>query len=385
MKQYRVPFGVLKISESAKRRINDIAESDWVSEGQYVAEFEAAFADKFLWRHAIMTSSGTDAGIVVWAAIREMEGICHGTVEDSDYIGYVFTPACAFVAVANCLLAAGLSPAFVDIKLDTLNMDPRELGGFFSESAVGIQFVPTLGKPTGLDEVEKIAAKKHLWLVSDSCEAHGAMLNGQYADHYADASIYSFYAAHLIIAGEGGMICTNNDDLAAMCRSVKSHGRPPGGYFDFLRTGYNSRANEFCAAVALGDLERFDETMEQRREVRAKMVKAMEQFEDKIVIYRDAPNELVAPHAFGIVLRDEYADMKPLYEALDSVGIQVKSLFGSLPSMHRAFAFTGNKEGEYPVAEHVHRGGLHWGCHQYITDDDIVVIQKTVGQFLGDK
>lgn len=406
MAEWRVPFGSLKITESAKRRLNSVASSDWVSEGCYVREFEEKFAEKFGWRYAIATSSGTDAGIVVWAAIRELSGLMptvgiagRGTFASS--YGAVITPACAFVATMNCIMAAGLVPAVADISIHDLNLSPDACNAVVNDNGIiGIQFVATMGKPSPLIQVAEIADKNDLWLVGDFCEAHGAKLifdesaslgalprtftKTIYADHFCDASIYSFYAAHMVVGGEGGIICTNNDELASMCRSVKSHGRPASGYFDFQRIGYNSKWNEFCAAVALGSLEHFDETFERRRDVRAKLLRALEPFESKLILYRDGPGEIISPHAFPIVLR--YYDalnsgFRPLYCALEAKGIQCKTLFGSLPTQHQAFKFLGYEEGTFPVAERVGRTGLHFGCHEFMTDDDVGLIADTIGEF----
>jgi len=392
---WRVPFGDLKITKSSRDRLNDIATTSWVSEGRYVKEFEKKFAAKFGWKHAVAVSSGTDAGMIVWAAIRDLSGKCHTSksVYEYDGIFMVITPASAFVATANCLLAAGCYPYFADIDLKTLNLNPVDVTRVLLSTIQGIQFVATMGKPSPLIQIADIAAKHALWLVGDFCEAHGAMVTSTdpdvvfstlgYADHLCDASIYSFYAAHLVIGGEGGIICTDDDELAKVCRSVKSHGRPSNSnYFDFQRIGFNSKWNEPCAAIALGSLENFDTTFERRREVRAKLLKALEPFEDKLILYRDGPGEIISPHAFPIVLReDNLLNTNLLYDLLEDKGIQCKTLFGSLPTQHKAFEFLGYKPDNFPVAERIGRTGLHFGCHEGITDDDIGLIADTIGEF----
>ena len=384
---YKVPFGMLQIDRASRSQLSEVAASNWVSEGPYVAEFEEKFAAKFGWKYCIATSSGTDAGIVVWSAIRELEGYHYGDRYCGEPAAKVLTPACAFVATVNCLLAAGLTPDFSDIALSTLNLDPMLV--FSPYGQMGIQFVATMGKPSPIREIAAVARAANLRLVGDFCEAHGAMLwdgiAGAYADGFCDAAIYSFYAAHLVVGGEGGCIVTNDDELAGLCRSIKSHGRPPDGYFNFDRVGFNAKWNEFCAAVALGSLERFDETFERRREVRAKLLRALEPFEDQLILYRDGPGEVIAPHAFPLVLRDERGSIELLYRALDAAGVQCKTLFGSLPTQHKAFAFLGYEEGAFPVAERVARTGLHFGCHELMTGEDVALIAKTVGNFLAEK
>lgn len=408
---WRIPFGDLKIGPLARKRIAEALDSNWVSEGRLVGEFEEKFAEKFCWKHAIATSSGTDAGIVVWSAIRDLRGLPYMAQSAKDITsnkGYVITPACAFVATANCILAAGLEPFFYDIELETLNLSPvlvqrhvdekRDL-----EELVGIHFIATMGKPTPVKEVAKIAEAHDLYLIGDFCEAHGARMMNQfivapeqdpegepvevnvfeYADHLCDAAIYSFYAAHLIVGGEGGMICTDDDEIAELCRSIKSHGRPSGRtYFNFQRPGFNSKWNELCAAVALESLERFDETFTRRREVRRMLIEALSQFEDDLIIYRDGPGEVISPHAFPIVLKDEDRGVKSLYDHLEQSGIQVKTLFGSLPTRHKAFEFLGHKLGDFPVAERIGRTGLHFSTNEFMTEEDIEFVAERIGAWL---
>ena len=389
MMNWRVPFGDLKIGPSAKRRITEALDSNWISEGRFVREFEKKFAEKFGWKHAITTSSGTDAGMVVWSAIKEIEG-----VSPLKYLTVV-TPACAFASTANCLMAARCAPVFCDIELTTLNLSAafRDQSSFSIHHGIAIQFVATMGKPTPIREIASIAKKHDLYLVADFCEAHGADYlmpkicfpkeSPVIADHYADAAIYSFYVAHLIQGGEGGIICTDDDELASLCRSIKSHGRPAGAtYFSFDRIGYNSKWNEMCAAVALEGLEKFDEAFAKRREVRRMLVDALSQFEDDLIIYRDGPGEVISPHAFPIVLRDETRDVKPLCDYLERSGVQVKTLFGSLPTQHKAFELLGHELGDFPVAERVGRTGLHFGCNEFMTEEDVGFITYKIGEWL---
>ena len=389
---WKIPFGDLRVGPLTKRRAMEALDSNWISEGRFVREFEEKFAAKFGWKHAIATSSGTDAGTVVWAAIRELCGGCYGT-------GAVITPACAFAASANCILASGAKPDFADVSLETLNLNPAQMKDLIEIGCIGIQFVATMGKPTPIKEVAKIAEARDLYLIGDWCEAHGSRFVGTtslpgyhteaYAEHACDAVLFSFYAAHLIVGGEGGMICTDDDDITALCRSVKSHGRPNGSnYFDFQRVGFNSKWNELCAAVALESLERFDETFAKRREIRQKLFDALSPFEGRLILYRDAPGEVIAPHAFPVVLRDHQGDdlvsVRPiyrLYRRLEEAGVQVKTLFGSLPTQHQAFEFLGHKLGDFPVAERIGRTGLHFSCSEFMTDEDIDLIAATIEDY----
>ena len=382
MEMPRIKFGDLKVGPLARRKIAQALDRNWVTEGPNVREFEERYAAKFGWKHCIATSSGTTAGEVAWAAVRELLGktphSCQGDIAANR--GFIATPACAFVATASCITAAGLEPLFVDISLETLNMDVNRLGEVLKRaesinySCAAIQFVMNMGRSVDLDRIGRIGEERSLPVIVDACEGHGGTLHGVHINRYGSikAAIYSFYVAHLIQAGEGGCICTDDDEIAELCRSIKSHGRPAGSnYFDFQKVGFNAKWNDLAAAIGLESLERFDETFAKRREVRAKLIQALEPFEDRLILYRDAPGEVIAPHALPVVLRDEREDVRPLRGFLEYFNIEVKTLFGSLPTQHKAFEWLGHRSGDFPVAERIGRTGLHFGCHEGMTDGDI--------------
>jgi len=362
---YRIAFGHIEIGASGRRWLNEALSRNWVSEGPNVARFEAGFAKRFGYRHAIATSSGTDAGIVVMNCLLE-RGASRGDE--------VITPALAFAATANCILAAGLIPKFVDVERETLNLDPSLIEAAVTPRTRAIQVVHTMGKPCKMDRILEIARRHHLAVIEDCCEAHGATLNGHVVGSFGMAGFFSFYAAHLICSGEGGMIVTSDHALSGLCRSIRSHGYPDGQphlQFQFDRVGYNSKMNDLEAAIGLEGLELFDQTFAVRRRHLARLWELLGSVEAHLIPYRDGPGEVTSPHALPLVMRDERQQMQKLYEHLERCGIQCKTLFGSLPTQHRAFKFLGYQLGAFPVAERIGRTGLHVGVHQYLTSDDI--------------
>jgi dTDP-4-amino-4,6-dideoxygalactose transaminase len=370
LRSYRVTFGHLQVGEVGRRWLDEALDRHWVSEGPNVQRFEQGFAKKFGYPHAIATSSGTDAGMVAMSALLE-----RGAQRGDE----VITPALAFVATANCILAAGLVPRFVDVELDTLNINPELIEAAITPRTRAIQVVHTMGKPCKMDRILEIAKRHNLVIVEDCCEAHGATLNGHVVGSFGIVGLFSFYAAHLICSGEGGMIATDDDDVAAWCRSIRSHGRRGGQlYFAFDRVGYNSKMNDLEAAIGLEGLEQFDQTFTIRRRHLMQLWGLLSPLEDRLLLYRDARGEVMCPHAFPLVLRDAKASMRTLYDLLESRGIQCKTLFGSLPTQHRAFHFLGYREGDFPVAERIGRTGLHVGVHQYLTDDDIDYLAEAI-------
>ncbi len=246
----RIAFGELKIGDIAKEYIQMAVDKNWVSEGANVKELEQKFAARFGYKHAIATSSGTDANICCCASLYDF-----GAKKGDEII----VPALSFVATANSILAAGFIPKFVDIEVETLNINPSKIKPAITGKTRAIMVVHTMGKPCDMDSILEIAKAHNLKIIEDACEAHGASYKERIVGSIGDMGTFSFYAAHLIVCGEGGMVVTNNDEIANVIRSVKSHGRPPGSiYFDFQRIGFNSKMNDLEAAVGLEGIEYFD-------------------------------------------------------------------------------------------------------------------------------
>lgn len=373
MNKWRVSFGDLVIGDIAKKYFQRVFDKNWASEGDNVKEFEEKFAAKFGCKHAIATSSGTDADIVSCAALYD-----YGANRGDE----VIVPALSFVATANSILAAGLTPKFVDIEVETLNIDPSRIEEAINEKTRAIMVVHTMGKPCEMDAIMEIAKAHDLKIIEDACEAHGASYKGKLAGTIGDMGAFSFYTAHQIVCGEGGMVATNDDMIADVVRSVKSHGRPPGSlYFDFQRIGFNSKMNDLEAALGLEGIEYFDEHFNKRKNNLYKMLELTEDLSDYCYFIKEETYEKVSPHAFPLVLKDEKYNRDGLYKYLESNGIQSKTLFGSLPTQHNAFKFLDYRYGDFPVSEYVGKNGLHFGMHQYLNDDDLHFISDTLHEY----
>ncbi len=366
----RVAFGELRIGEVAKGYIQRAIDKNWVSEGDNVRAFEAQFAARFGYGQAIATSSGTDADICACASLYDF-----GAVRGDEII----CPATTFVASANAILAAGFVPRFVDINVETLNLDPGKIEAAINPRTRAIMAVHLMGKPCDMDAVTDIARAHQLMVIEDACESHGAKYRNKYIGTIGDMGTFSYYAAHVVICGEGGMVVTNNAALADVLRSVKSHGRPTGSnYFDFQRIGFNSRMNELTAAIGLEGIARFDQVFEKRKGNLNRLLELTRGLREYCYFLEEAPHEVISPHAFPLVLRDDSLDRDRLYAHLESNGIQCKNLFGSLPTQHAVFKFLGYHHGNFPQAEFVGRNGLHFGTHQYLDAGDLEFIADTL-------
>lgn len=369
----KIKFGELKIGDIAKQYLQKALDKDWITEGDNVKEFEERFATLFGYGHAIATSSGTDADICCCSTLYDF---------DAQRGDEIITPALSFVATANSILAAGFTPKFVDVELETLNIDPSKIEEAVTEKTKAIMVVHTMGKPCKMNPIMKIAKKNDLKVIEDVCEAHGGVYRGKMLGSIGDMGTFSFYTAHLIVCGEGGMVVTNNDEIAEVIRSVKSHGRPPDSiYFDFQRVGYNSKMNDMEAAIGIDSIARFYDTFYIRRRNIHNLLELTETLSNYSYFIKEEEYENISPHAFPLVLKDKRYNRDKLYRYLEVKGIQCKTLFGSLPTQHNAFKFLDYKYGDFPVAEYIGENGLHFGIHQYLTDKDLLYISKALRGF----
>ena len=366
----RIDFGRLVIGDTAKRYLQQVLDKNWASEGDNVREFEEKFAAQFGYKHAIATSSGTDANICSCASLYDF-----GAKRGDEII----VPALSFVATANSILAVGFTPKFVDIEVETLNINADKIEEAITDRTRAIMVVHTMGKPCAMDPILEIARARNLKVIEDSCEAHGATYKGRVVGTIGDMGTFSFYAAHLVVAGEGGMVVTNSDEIADIVRSAKSHGRPPGSIaYDFQRIGFNSKMNDLEAALGLEGIEAFDEIFDKRKHNLYKLLELTAELADYCHFLKEEEHEKVSPHAFPLVLKDGKHDRDGLYRYLESKEIQCKTLFGCLPTQHAAFKFLGCEYGQFPAAEYVGDNGLHFGIHQYLNDDDLVYIRDAL-------
>ena len=369
----RINFGDLFIGDVAKDRIKKALDKNWVTQGENVKEFEERFAKQFGYKHAISTSSGTDACLASLASLYEF-----GAKRGDE----VIVPATTFVATANAVLAAGFKPKFVDVEIKTLNINPDLIEENITDKTCALMPVHLMGKPCDMDSIIKISKKYNLKIIEDSCEAHGAKYKDKYIGTIGDMGAFSFYVAHLVICGEGGMVVTDDDDIANVVRSVKTHGRPTGSiYFDFQRFGLNLRMNDLTAAIGIEGIQNFKETFKKRKDNMYKLLDLTEDLKEFIYFIKEEDYEVVCPHAFPIVVKDKKYNCKKLYSFLESKGIQSKTLFGSLPTMHKAFEFMGCKSKDFPMAEYVGENGVHFGIHQYLTDDDLNYISDVLHSY----
>lgn len=360
----RIEFGELRIGEKARKNLMEVCDTNWASGGPKVKELESKWSDLFNYSRSVATSSGTDGCINSCLALYDLKDAKRNVSE-------VIVPALSFIATSNAVRAAGLVPKFVDVKRETLNIDETKIEEAINENTVAIQVVHTMGRMAEMDVICEIAERHGLIVIEDACEAHGAKFKDTLVGHWGHMSIYSFYVAHLVCCGEGGMISTNDDKIADLVFSTRSHGRPVNSvYFDHQRAGINSKMNDMEASIGLEAIDVFWDTFWTRHASMKRMRKAVEGFEDVAWFSEEDEGNINCPHGFSITCKHE-GNIEIIKETFDKYNIHHKRNFGCIPTQHGAFADMGHYLGQFPEAEWVGMNGVHIGCHQYLSDEDI--------------
>ena len=225
----------------------------WSGYSDQVPAFEEAFAEYHDARHGVAAANGT---VSLVAALRA------GGIGPGDE---VIVPPYTFVATATAPLLAGATPVFADIEPDTWNLDPDAVAGAITSRTRAVIPVHFAGHPADLDRLLPLARRHDLFVVEDAAHAHGVEWRGERVGALGDVGSFSFQASKNLTAGEGGMLITNDDDLAEACWSDVNQGRRPDGmWYEHPKLGSNYRLTGWQAAVLLAQLDRLDEQIERR-------------------------------------------------------------------------------------------------------------------------
>jgi perosamine synthetase len=251
-----IPISNPSLTGNELRYVTECLTSGWVSSvGAFVSRFESAFAEYCGTEHAVTCSNGTTALHLALLALGVKPG------------DEVIVPTLTYVATANSVVYCGATPVFVDSEPDTWNMDPAQIESLITERTKGIIVVHLFGHSVDMDPIVELARRRGLFVLEDAAEAPGAEYKGRRVGSIGDAATFSFFGNKIITTGEGGMVTTNDRQLAAEVRRLKNHGMDPNRKYWFETVGYNYRLTNVASAIGLGQLERMDWHLAERQKV----------------------------------------------------------------------------------------------------------------------
>ncbi len=352
---YSGPYWDEKELQSA---VSVLMNGKWLASGENVRKFERKFSKKFNQTDSVMVNSGSSANLVMIAAIKKVLGW-----KDGDEI--LLSPV-GFPTTIAPVVQHGLKPVFVDIEFDTLNFDLDLLEEKITDRTRGIFISPVLGNPPNFDRLLEIKDKYGIELIMDNCDSLGSKWKGKLLTDYTIASSCSFYPAHHITTGEGGMVSSNNQQIVSEARSFAWWGRDCycvgsanllacgtcGNRFDkwlkdydgivdhkyiFTNMGYNLKPLDLQGAMGVVQLEKFDEIHERRRISKDTLHKIIEECVPDVYL----PNELEQSETswFGTpIVCDNKKQKDDLVKYFEEIKVQTRNYFAGNILLHPGYS-----------------------------------------------
>ena len=344
----QIPLSGPDIVKKDIKAVVEVLRTRFLSRGPKVLEFEERIREYVGTKYAVAVNSGTSALHLIIIGM----GLGEGDV--------VITTPFSFVASSNCILFERAAPLFVDIDERTLNLDPDKVEGKLENLSgeelarvKALLVVDVFGQPADWDRFKEIGKKYNLRLIEDSAEVLGSEYNGKRAGGLGEAGVFAFYPNEQITTGEGGVLVTDNKELARLAKSMRNQNKGERGeWLDHERLGYNYRMNELSAALGCSQMERIEEILNKRNKVAQIYNERLEGIEKVRIPY-------IAPYVnrmgwFVYVIRlNQEIDRNGVIDYLRENGVECKPYFTPIhlhPFYRKMFDY---KEGDFPVTEDV--------------------------------
>ena len=323
---YLPPSGKV-VGQSEFANLLQAAADMWLTTGRFADKFEEEFPKLWGLKKCLAVNSGSSANLLAFSSFTSPR-LKEKALKKGDF---VVTPACGFPTTVAPVIQNGLVPVFIDVELETHNVDVRSVENALSDRTRAVVAAHALGNPFRADQVSELARKNNLWFLEDCCDAFGAKIGGSHVGSFGDIATCSFYPAHHITMGEGGAVLMNNANLYKIALSLRDWGRdcwcPPGksdtcgirfdwelgdlpkGYdhkYIYSHIGYNLKTTDFQAAVGLAQLERARGFIEARRKNHAYLTNFLKNLgaEDYLILPKESPGTEASWFGYFVVLRE---------------------------------------------------------------------------------
>jgi len=353
-----IEMSAAELDENDIQAVLGVLRSGRLALGPKTAAFERSLAAYAGVKHAVAVDSGTAALHLIVKAL----GIGPGDE--------VLVPSFTFAASANAFLYEGATPVFVEVEPDTYNLDVRDLEHRITGRTKAIMAVDVFGHPADWDGLERIAARTGLAVIDDCCEAIGAAYKGRRLGGFGAAGAFAFYPNKQMTTGEGGMIVTNNDRLAELCRSYANQGRTAmGAWLQHDRLGHNYRLDEMSAALGLSQLARLDQFLAKRERV-------ARQYGERLAVMAGVRPPTVRPEVrmswfVYVVTLDEGSDRDRTIAGMEREGVPCRGYFAPVHTQPYIRERFGDLRGTLPRTEAIGRRTLALPFHNELEEPEI--------------
>lgn len=388
----QIGVGTFQTSDRARQLVNQVLDSNRLSYGPLSLEFEQRFAEMHGCEFGVLSNSGTSSLLVALQTLKELHGW-----KDGDE---VITSALTFVATVNVILQAGLKPVLIDVDSKYYDLNPyyspdamftSQLRRSINNRTRAIIPVHTFGQPANMMDIRAIAQSANLAIIEDSCESMLVRHCTKPVGSWGDIGVFSFYAAHLLVTGVGGMSITNNSDYARVMRSYVNHGidlteLPNGEEYDptwlarkfcFVRIGHSFRITEMESALGLAQLDDLPAIIRKRQENAAYLILGLSLFGEQLQLPAIRPNTEHSWMMFPLICRQE-GIRDNLISHLERNGIGTRLM---LPLVNQPCYKGLWKPDEFPVAKWIDQNGFYIASHQHLTREDLDFIVEKIGEF----
>jgi dTDP-4-amino-4,6-dideoxygalactose transaminase len=373
---YKIPLFDLNFGEEEVNAVVETIRSNWISTGPKCEEFEALFASMLHVNHAITLANCTCALHLALVVLNVKEG------------DEVICPSLTFAASVNSIRYVNATPVFCDISgLDDLNMNPAHIEQLITPKTKAILVVHMAGFPADMDSIMAIAKKHNLSVIEDSCHGPLSEYKGEKIGTIGDIGCFSFFSNKNISTGEGGMIVTNNEELAKRLRLLRSHGMTTMSYqrakghatsYDIVELGYNYRMDDMRAALGIVQLKHLEEDLTKRAKVRLLYLGELREIDGVSVPFANN-QEFVSNYIMPIVLKDSTtANRDRVREKLHSLGIQTSIHY---PAVHQ-FSIYRQYGALLPLTDYVSGNEITLPMYGKLREEDVHFIVKSLRSIL---
>ncbi len=366
-----IPLSGPDIDSQDIEAVVSVLETSHLSLGPKLIEFEQKMAEYTGVKHAVAVNSGTSALHLMIRALGLQPG------------DEVITTPFSFVASSNCILFEGGKPVFVDIDPHTYNLDIDLIEQAITPKTKGILAVDVFGQPPDWDRLDALVKKHDLFLIEDSAEAIGATYKGRKAGSLGDVGLFAFYPNKQMTTGEGGIIVTDDDKIATLCKSMRNQGRDEGaGWLQHARLGFNFRLSDINCALGITQLARLDEMLAKRAQVAAWYNDRFEDVAD-IKTICVSPDVKMSWFVYVARLADHYfrEDRDEILGQLRAKGIQCSNYFTPihLQPFYQTFGYAA---GDFPVTEQVSERTVALPFFNHLEEAQVDIVVNQLKQLL---
>lgn len=361
--KYKIPVANPVLGEDEQQLLLEAINSGWISsQSPYVKRFENNYAKWLGVKYAIAVSNGTVAIHLALSAL----GVGPGDE--------VIVPDLTFASPANMVILTGAKPVFVDVSNSNWCIDPKEFKKKISSRTKAVIIVHLYGNPADMDEIIDIARINNIYIIEDAAEAHGAIYKGRKVGTFGDIATFSFYANKLITTGEGGMVVTNDKELAENIKLMRDHGMKPRYWH--ITVGFNYRMTGLQAAVGLAQLRKIDKLLDKKRKI-AKIYEEVLNKVEGIELHPSSPNAISSYWLYSIIINNKCKlSRDEIMIELKKKRIETRRFFYPL---HIMPAFSRYSSGEqYPVSTYLSEHGLNLPSGPQISDEEVEYVANII-------